>query len=207
VRVLLLAGLFAAATATASAHRLDEYLQATLVTIERDRVDLEINLTPGVAIAPQVVASIDRDGNNHITADEADAYARAVLASISLEADAHTRPMTLTSRQFPTLDEMRGGTGTIRLNVTARLPQASAGTHHVLYRNIHRPDLGVYLANALVPSDRAIEIASQQRDVRQRELRIDYRVAGNDRQPWAVAASAGAASIVTILIWRRKRGR
>ena len=32
---------------------------------------------------------------------------------------------------------------------------ASAGPHHLRYRNTHRPDIGVYLANVLVPaSDR-----------------------------------------------------
>ena len=31
----------------AGAHRLDEYLQATRVGIERDRVSIDIDLTPG----------------------------------------------------------------------------------------------------------------------------------------------------------------
>ena len=42
------------------AHRDDQYLQATLVAIEPSGVRLQINLTPGVAVAEQVIAEIDR---------------------------------------------------------------------------------------------------------------------------------------------------
>jgi hypothetical protein len=205
--VLFLVCGYLLAAAPLSAHRLDEYLQATFVEIARDRVDLEINLTPGVSIAPQVVASIDRDSNNAISADEADAYANAVMASISLQVDGRAREVALTGRRFPTTDEMREGVGTIHLKASARLPESSAGGHALLYRNMHRPELGVYLANALVPSDRTIEIAKQERDVLQHELRIDYRVAGNASQPWTAAASAGAATLVTLFFWRRRHAR
>lgn len=34
----------------AAAHRLDEYLQATLIGVTRDGIDVEIRLTPGVAM-------------------------------------------------------------------------------------------------------------------------------------------------------------
>ena len=43
------------------AHRDDQYLQATLVAIEPSVVRLQINLTPGVAVAERVIAEIDRD--------------------------------------------------------------------------------------------------------------------------------------------------
>ena len=42
--ILLLAG------TPASAHRLDEYLQATTISVEKDRVQAQIRLTPGVAV-------------------------------------------------------------------------------------------------------------------------------------------------------------
>src|SRR4029077_12278940 len=49
------------------AHRDDQYLQATLVAIEPSGVRLQINLTPGVAVAEQVIAQIDRDRNGTIS--------------------------------------------------------------------------------------------------------------------------------------------
>jgi hypothetical protein len=51
--------------APAQAHRLDEYLQASLILLEPDTVGVGLNLTPGVAVFPSVVALIDvnRDGS------------------------------------------------------------------------------------------------------------------------------------------------
>ena len=45
------------------AHRLDEYLQATLVSVEKTRALLEVRLMPGVAIVPMVLAEIDCNGD------------------------------------------------------------------------------------------------------------------------------------------------
>src|SRR5215472_14300451 len=52
--VALLLGFFLFAS-SALAHRLDEYLQATLVTIEHGEVLFQINLTPGVEVADKVL--------------------------------------------------------------------------------------------------------------------------------------------------------
>ena len=44
----------------ASAHRLDDYLQATRVSVTTNRIDLSLELTPGVAIADQLLAITDK---------------------------------------------------------------------------------------------------------------------------------------------------
>jgi hypothetical protein len=43
----------------AYAHRLDEYLQATLVTVKQDEVRASMRLIPGISVAPSVIANID----------------------------------------------------------------------------------------------------------------------------------------------------
>ena len=43
------------AVAPASAHRVDEYLQATRLAIGVNRINIEIDLTPGVDIAPAAI--------------------------------------------------------------------------------------------------------------------------------------------------------
>ena len=43
----------------AQAHRLDEYLQATRIDISSNRVDLEMDLTPGVDVASVVLPLMD----------------------------------------------------------------------------------------------------------------------------------------------------
>src|SRR5262249_2430464 len=74
-------------SARVEAHRLDEYLQATLVTVGEDRVDLQIDLTPGVSVARQVLEWIDTDRNGEISTSEADRYASDVVGSIVLKVD------------------------------------------------------------------------------------------------------------------------
>ena len=60
------------------AHRMDEYLQATLVDIEPGDIRLEMNLTPGVSVADAVLSTIDRDHDGVISTNEAHGYAESL---------------------------------------------------------------------------------------------------------------------------------
>src|SRR5882762_7357605 len=66
----------------ADAHRLDEYLQATLIGVTRDGIDVEINLTPGVAMLPLFMAAIDQDRDGRISSAEERAYVRRVAREV-----------------------------------------------------------------------------------------------------------------------------
>ena len=63
-------------------HRLDEYLQATRVLVATNRIDVSIDLTPGVAVAGQVLAVLDTDRDGQLSDDERAAYAKHVLKDI-----------------------------------------------------------------------------------------------------------------------------
>jgi len=69
------------------AHRDDQYLQATLVAIEPNGIRLQINLTPGVAVAEQVIAGIDRDCDGVISKSEAATYAELLKRDLTLGMD------------------------------------------------------------------------------------------------------------------------
>ena len=79
----------------ASAHRRDEYLQAARIAIEPTRVDIELDLTPGIALAPSVLGEIDRDHDGNVATAEANAYAARVLGEIRLEVDGRPMPLEL----------------------------------------------------------------------------------------------------------------
>ena len=195
--------------AAGSAHRLDEYLQASRLGIERDRVNVEIDLTPGVSVAREVFGWIDTDTNGSISSAEADAYAHRVLDSITLDVDGRRQPLALLDRQMPDFLDMSQGVGTIRLRATAQMPAAAAGFHRLVYRNLHRPDVSVYLVNALLPESTAVAITAQHRDTQQHELRLDYRIESSWAPPtpaWRFIAALSAASLLTALTWRRRRG-
>jgi hypothetical protein len=159
-----------------SAHRLDEYLQATRVSLATDRIVLEMELTPGVDVASLIFASIDTDQDGRIAADEGRAYANRVLEDVELELDGTLRPLDLIRTEFPTREEMGAGIGVVRIEARAPWPGV-AGRHTLHYRNDHRPALSAYLVNALVPTSRAVRITGQHRDAEQREFRLEFEIA------------------------------
>jgi len=158
------------------AHRLDEYLQATRISIEFERIGLEMSLTPGAAVADNVFAGIDHDHNGKISAAESAAYARLVVASLKLSVDGESCMLTLDGYSFPELADMRNGEGIIRLRASAKIPRSSIGPHRLAFANTYRSDIGVYLINALMPADGRIRITGQSRDTLQNEFKMEYKI-------------------------------
>ena len=154
-----------------AAHRLDEYLQATRLSLAADRIGLEIDLTPGVDVAPMIFALINTDHDGRISDREGRAYANRFLNEVVLELDGHRPRVTLVKTYFPTFQEMSAGTGTIRIQAEA-LSSSAPGRHVLLYQNNHHSEIGAYLVNALIPATRNIKITEQQRDERQQGIKL-----------------------------------
>jgi len=196
-----------AGAAEVSAHRRDEYLQAARLAIDPGRVSLELDLTPGIALAGAIITDIDRNHDGLLTQDEQQAYAALVVSALALAVDRISIRPQLGAISFPDVDSMRRGEGTIRIESTATLPRLSMGPHHLLFRNGHQPDRSVYLANALVPENDQIAVTAQRRDGDQRELTIDYvlRTApASSRAAWLVGSIA-AGMALSVLRMRRLR--
>src|SRR5258708_30141272 len=85
----------------AAAHRLDEYLQATLIGVTRDGIDVEIQLTPGVAMLPVLMAVIDQDRDGRISSGEDRAYVSRVAREGELRVDGLPAPLSLIYGTFP----------------------------------------------------------------------------------------------------------
>jgi hypothetical protein len=187
-----------------AAHRLDEYLQAARLSLARDRITLEVDLTPGANIASAIVPLLDRDGDNTISPIEAAAYGRVVLADLVLELDGRPVALTLTHVEAPSIDEMRDGSGTIQVRAAGTVEAVAAGRRRLDFRNNHYPAGSVYLANALMPDDRDVGVVAQTRDPRQREIRIEYdvRPRWSARLLWLVL---GAAALSTLIVRRKAR--
>jgi hypothetical protein len=60
----------------ASAHRLDEYLQAARVDVRADGVVVELDLTPGENLAGDAAAVLDPNGDHAIDPSEANPLSR-----------------------------------------------------------------------------------------------------------------------------------
>ena len=199
-----LVALLLASAVPVSAHRLDEYLQAVRVDVRPEGVVVELDLTPGASLAPEVLAGLDPDGNGAIDPSEAHSYAAGVMRRLEMSVDDRRVVPGLVSQIVPSIEELYTGTGVISLVARADVDQ-SRGRHRLRLSNHYRPDLSAYLANALRPDSRTITIASQARDPRQQTLTIDYVVDGSP-----VARASAWTALAVLLIgccgwWRRQQ--
>jgi hypothetical protein len=201
LRLLLGVVLVVAGTAApAAAHRLDEYLQATRLGIDRDRIEVEITLTPGADIASQIVALIDVDGNGVITEAEGADYVRRVVGAVTLTIDGRAVLLRIDGHDLAEPSAMRAGVGAIRIRGSAALT-TGAGRHHLAFANGHLPQISVYLVNALVPSDPAVTIGAPRRDRVQRALNFDFDVQADrawTRAAWILIALALLGGLATV---------
>lgn len=173
----------------ATAHRLDEYLQATLIDIAPARVRLEVNLTPGVAVFPAVIALMDTDRDGRVSPEEQKIYASQFLRDLSLDLDRTRLALTLVEVHFPELDEMKGGLGSVQLKLSANvMPGLTEGSHQILFQNRHQSGMSAYLANVLAPGQ-GIAVLSQDRDERQTRFQVEYSLsaeAARQVPPWTL---------------------
>ena len=79
---VLAGALVTAGSAAVSAHRHDEYLQASRIAIAPGSIRIEMSLTPGIAVADAVIGEIDIDRDAVLSARERQAYAQRVLAEV-----------------------------------------------------------------------------------------------------------------------------
>jgi hypothetical protein len=213
--ILLLAG------TTASAHRLDEYLQATIISVEKDRIQTQIRLAPGVAVFPTVIANIDSDADGVISEAEQLAYAERVLGDLSLTIDGDRLQLRLVSSKFATIEEMKEGRGEIQLEFNADVPRGGPD-RRLIFENKHQSRIAAYLVNCLVPRDPDIRVTAQDRNYQQSFYQLDYVQAGV--RSGAVSASwwpnsgwLGTGALLLFLlmflllflglafVWRRRR--
>ena len=204
-RIFVVLIVLAGCPGLAEAHRLDEYLQATRLAIDVDRVGLEIDLTPGVRVAASVLAWLDTNGDGRISSAEGDTYARQVLGAVGLSADGRRAALALVDSRFPDVRDMADGSGVIRIQATAHIPSTGSGRHQLAYFNGHHPEMSVYLVNTLVPADPRIQVGGQQRDPAQHRLTVDYEVTAGRAWTRASWLLGGIISIGLLFVGRRRR--
>jgi hypothetical protein len=164
------------ATGAAEAHRLDECLQGAFVSVGTNRLSVELNLTPGVAVAETFFQRADLNRDGSVSPEESRSFGQEVARSVSLALDGAVRPLEGAVGRFPALDELRTGSAVIQLEwVTAPL-ELTPGPHEVTFRNTWEPVPSVRLANAVMPESPRIRVVRQRRDASQGELVIDLAV-------------------------------
>ncbi len=155
------------------AHRLDEYLQAMIVSVEQSQIHASMRLIPGVAVSSAVIAAIDFNGDGVFSEAEQQTYAQEVLGDLSLSVDGHALKPRLRALTFPAAADIKGGLGEIHIEFDADLP-TGAPRRVLVIENHHQPRISVYLMNSLIPQDRNISVIAQRRNQNQSYFRLDY---------------------------------
>jgi len=205
---LIVACVLALVAATpAFAHRLDEYLQATTISLDKENLHGQLRLTPGVAVFGKVLAAIDTNGDGLISQAEETAYADRVLADLSLSADGKRLEPVIASYKFDKLSLLKQGLGEIDVDFDAPLP---AGVRKLVFENHHQSRISAYLVNCLVPEE-PIRVTGQSRNSTQShyELRLSEGTPsiatpahGTALPPWY---SAFALLVGVPFVWKRRR--
>ncbi len=164
-----------------AAHNLDEYLQAALIGLERDRVELSVRMTPGAAVFGAFSAMLDRDNDGRITSEEAAQYRIQALRDWRLNLDDQALAMDCHESDVSPLAELREGAGAVWIRCVAEFREMPPGMHRLSFRNGHQAAWSVYMMNALQPG-LGVSIQSQQRDPLQREITIAFEASGPVRR-------------------------
>ena len=173
-KVTLAALCFLLAGRAAWAHRIDEYLQATILSLDANRVNASMRLIPGVLVAPSVIALIDANHDGVFSESEAKAYAEHVLGDLSVSVDGRATAVQLDSWNVPEPSHLRDGLGEIQIHYHVELPSSSGASHSLALVNRHLNAGSVYLVNVEVPQDPRLRVVDQKRNPRQSLYELDY---------------------------------
>jgi len=172
-RLAAFATIFLMLGASVFGHRLDEYLQATLFSVEKDHLQGTLRLIPGVAVARRVVAGMDANGDGVLSEQEQRDYAERVLKDLWIAVDGKSVQPKLLAEKFPAIEEMREGLGEIQIEFSVELAGGGA-ERKIIFANRHESGMSVYLVNCLMPRDPEIRIVAQSRNENQSVYELDY---------------------------------
>jgi hypothetical protein len=192
----------------AFAHRLDEYLQATLVAIKPVGFRLQINLTPGVAVAEQVIALIDRDRDGVISTNEAAGYAELLKRDLIVRLDQRSVELKLATSFFPEPTDLRTGLGIIQVEFSVTPDKHAAGLHKLSLENRHLPGMSVYLFNSAQPESASVRITGQKRNENQStgEIVFDLQPQPSRSMSVGIGIVVSLAALFLVLfavVWQR----
>jgi hypothetical protein len=192
------AALLLAVASPAFAHRVDEYLQATTISVEKGRIALQLRLAPGIEVFPKVLALIDTDRDGAIAEAELRAYAERLATELTLSVDGTRLPLRLVSSRMEALEALQDGRGTLEVAFDAVVPRGGVN-RRLVFENHHQRAMAEYLVNGLVPRDPEIRLGTPHRSVDQSMYQLDYAQAGIASQPASVPRATGVFAWVAAL--------
>ncbi|MCE0744011.1 hypothetical protein LWC05_08975 [Acetobacter sicerae] len=171
--ILVLAVALLSFPITASAHRLDEYLQATTIGLSDHSITLHLRLTPGVDVADSVIRQIDQNGDGDLSIAEQQAYVSHVEQTLAFSVNGQPLPLSAETMTFPSLPAMKSGAGTIDIQFITKM-DFKKGDYTLAYNNRGAGPDTVWLVNSLTPKIPDICIIQQKRSENQSHYELHF---------------------------------
>jgi hypothetical protein len=201
LRYALLASASLAAGA-AQAHRLDEWLQATIVHLEPGELSLDVRIAPGAALAMRSIAEIDADGDGRFSAAEQAAFAERIHREFDVSIDGRPWASRLRVSSFPEPAQIRDGTGDVMLQFSGPV-SPGVGAHRLRIASAHPREGAAYMINALQPQAETLRSLRQDRSADQSTYELDFTVASAASaasRPEAIAGNSAVATAWTFFL-------
>jgi hypothetical protein len=142
-------GLLILAAGPALAHPYDEVVQGAYLTLAPGQVRLELDLTPGPAVAGALLKALDPDNDQRVTAPEARAYAQQVLNQSSLVLDGAPARWRVERVETPDYASLKLQSDTLKIYAVADRPDRP-GPHTLGYDNRYQPAKSQCIANVFL---------------------------------------------------------
>ncbi|GGR36530.1 hypothetical protein [Deinococcus ruber] len=168
--LLLLSGMTAA-------HPVDEMVQGAYLTLAPGVVQLELDLTPGSAVAATLLKALDANGDRQISPAEGRIFAKQVLGQSTLTLNGVAAPWTLDLVSVPPYQNLLTGNDVLKIYATAkRLDRVGAGT--LTYQNRYQPVKSQWMANIFLLPGKGwqYQVAGQTHTNDGRGFTVAYRV-------------------------------
>lgn len=160
---------------SAAAHPVDELVQGAYLTLVPGSLRLELNLTPGSGVVTTILGALDHNGDRHISAAEARAYALEVLKYSAIALDGAAADWSLEEITVPAYRNLELGSDTIKIYAAVKR-QDSRGPHTLSFDNRYKPAASQWTANIFLQpgTDWRYVITGQQRGGDGRQLTVNY---------------------------------
>ncbi len=161
-----------------AAHPVDEVAQGAYITLAPGEVRIELDITPGPAVAGALLRSLDTNADRRVTDEEARAYAERVLKQSTLTLDGVAVSWTMKRVRVPPYANLEQQGDTLKIYGLAKRADR-AGVHSLTYQNRYAPAQGWCIANVFLAPDahRRYEVSAQEHSDDGRLLTVRYTMA------------------------------
>lgn len=181
---------------SATAHRLNEYLQATTIRISPEKLLLTVRLTAGRDVAASILKGIDVNNDKLISEEEQQKYVARFSRDVSFTLDGSAISPKLVFSSFPVVDAVTKGIGDIVIEFEIN-PGKKDSAHQLHIHNSHQRSVAVFLVNCLIPADANTHVISQDRSADQSDYTLAFVTGDSSSKKISQSASGANNSVFT----------